>query len=167
MRQSCLIMTVLVSSIAWASPLCAVQATFSADHYIQYNEVVVEGTVLEDFEAQPLAWLKDSPGWFFPTKCSSIVVESVLLCDPGVSVAAGDTIRFCYPSGNEAKIPDRPDRTIRVNEISTFDHLEVGLNGIFPFRKSERFGLVPGSWFLTSESQREEIRGILRTSAEN
>ncbi len=133
------------------------RAAFDKDLYLNFNPIIVVGSVVDDREGTPFEWLPGRPDWCFPTRCGAVVVHRVLRQFGDSHIAVGDTLRFCYPSGNTAKNDSILTSFLDVCEISQMNGLVVGAKGVYPFRESEKFIYEPGSWFLATQAQQNEL----------
>lgn len=144
---------VLLIVLLVPSGLLATREGFTAARYIRYNQTIIEGTIIADSKCGSLEWI--GPGHFVPTNCGAVVVERVLKCAKGISITSGDTLKFCYPTSNRA------ESNVTVSPMSQLSSLVVGSKGLFPFDMSEKFGLVFGCWFRTSDAKRIEILDLM------
>ena len=144
-----------------SAPAIALKSAFRADWYVGANEIIIEGSFIEDVPAPPMSWDLGDPDWLFPTKRGRLLVEKVHRTTPCVGLASGDTLEFVYPASCTGTNENRPGVGRWVEDLSEFSSLSIGQAGLFSFRVVDGIGLSPGAWFQISPAQQAEVRILL------
>lgn len=164
MRPLRLLSVVLVLVVAPQSAV-GLGVAYSLEHYVQFNDLVVEGTLIADGPVSQEDRLEDRPGWYLPTNRACIVIHRILQQSSELDFSVGDTVCFRYPTSSQSRNPDVPDQIGFNGEEWQPLSIEVCERGVYAVDRRPNNDLRRGAWFELSEEQTLEVLHYFESKA--